>query len=286
MTQKKSEIFEYSFQSNYFNYKGNLIHYIDEGEGEILLFHHGTPSWSYEFRNIIAKLSNKYRCIAFDMLGFGLSDKPMIDYNLELHNDVFEKFIKYLKIDKFSIIAHDFGGPISLTYCVENVQKINKIFLLNTWAFPLTFLKNSTFISKFLSSRITDFLYLNLNFPIRILMPKAFKNWKNMDSKIKNNYAFPFDKKENRYGTLGFAKSLFGAENFYNRLYSNLHKLDDKNLYIIWGENDTLLDIEIFEKLKEAFKNSTSNRIEAGHFLAEEQAELVSILIDEKFDIK
>ena len=67
---------EYPFNSNYFNVNGHQMHYIDEGQGETILFIHGTPSWSFDFRNVIKSLSKNYRCIAIDHVGFGLSDKP------------------------------------------------------------------------------------------------------------------------------------------------------------------------------------------------------------------
>lgn len=51
-------------------------HYVDEGQGEPLLFVHGTPTWSYEWRHLIRALARSRRCIAPDLLGFGLSDRP------------------------------------------------------------------------------------------------------------------------------------------------------------------------------------------------------------------
>jgi hypothetical protein len=67
---------EYPFESQYLNVEGDRLHYIDAGEGEILLFVHGTPSWSFEYRNIIKDLPGSFRCIAIDHIGFGLFDKP------------------------------------------------------------------------------------------------------------------------------------------------------------------------------------------------------------------
>ena len=67
---------EYPFAPEYFSINGNKLHYIDEGQGETILYVHGTPSWSFDFRNIIRKLKNEYRCIAVDHIGFGLSSKP------------------------------------------------------------------------------------------------------------------------------------------------------------------------------------------------------------------
>ena len=52
------------------------MHYVDEGIGEPIVFVHGNPAWSFEFRNLIKEFSTTNRCIAPDLIGFGLSDKP------------------------------------------------------------------------------------------------------------------------------------------------------------------------------------------------------------------
>src|SRR5688572_12615386 len=55
---------------------GERLHYVDEGAGETLLFAHGTPTWSFEWRHLIRALAPTHRCVAPDHLGFGLSDRP------------------------------------------------------------------------------------------------------------------------------------------------------------------------------------------------------------------
>ena len=67
---------EYPFQSHYYHINGHDMHYVDEGKGPVLLYVHGTPSWSFDFRHVIKALSALFRCIAIDHMGFGLSDKP------------------------------------------------------------------------------------------------------------------------------------------------------------------------------------------------------------------
>ena len=67
---------EYPFKSNYFNLPLGKMHYVDQGEGIPIVFVHGKPGWSFEFRKSIKELSKTNRCIANDHIGFGLSDKP------------------------------------------------------------------------------------------------------------------------------------------------------------------------------------------------------------------
>ena len=67
---------EYPFTPHFHTLRAGKMHYIDEGTGETIVMVHGTPTWSFLYRKIIRRLSQKYRCIAPDHLGFGLSDKP------------------------------------------------------------------------------------------------------------------------------------------------------------------------------------------------------------------
>ena len=69
----------FPFESRWVESPKGKIHYVDEGEGNPILFLHGNPTWSFLYRGIIIRLRNNFRCIALDLPGFGLSDHP-VDY--------------------------------------------------------------------------------------------------------------------------------------------------------------------------------------------------------------
>jgi len=101
---------EYPFSSNYFDINGQKLHYIDEGKGETILFVHGTPSWSFDYRNIIKKLKENFRCVAVDHIGFGLSDKQEhYDYSTQNHSKTLEKFVIEKQLSNITLVVHDFG---------------------------------------------------------------------------------------------------------------------------------------------------------------------------------
>ena len=70
----------FPFESKYVGVNGSKIHYIEEGEGEPILFLHGNPTSNYLWRNIIPYLTKQGRCIAPDLIGMGKSGKPDINY--------------------------------------------------------------------------------------------------------------------------------------------------------------------------------------------------------------
>ena len=114
----------FPFESNFVDIKGCKIHYIDEGEGTPVVFSHGVPTSSYLWRNIIPTISQGYRCIAPDMVGFGLSDKPDIDYSIFDHIDYFNYFIDALNLDKFILVMHGWGSVVGFHFAMENPQRI------------------------------------------------------------------------------------------------------------------------------------------------------------------
>jgi len=63
----------YPFDSHFKDINGSLVHYLDEGSGPPLILLHGNPTWSFLYRDIITGLRDRYRCIAVDYPGFGLS---------------------------------------------------------------------------------------------------------------------------------------------------------------------------------------------------------------------
>ena len=96
---------------------GTRIHYVDEGEGEILLMLHGNPSWSFLYRKMITNLKHKFRCIALDYPGFGLSEAPP-DFSFlpREHSHVVERFVDELGLKNMTIVVQDWGGPIGLSW--------------------------------------------------------------------------------------------------------------------------------------------------------------------------
>ena len=80
MKSKKEISAKFPFESKFLEVEGSNIHYIEEGEGDPILFLHGNPTSSYLWRNIIPYMIDHGRCIAPDLIGMGRSGKPNIDY--------------------------------------------------------------------------------------------------------------------------------------------------------------------------------------------------------------
>jgi haloalkane dehalogenase len=115
---------EFDFQSNYLESSNYRVHYIQEGEGDPIIFLHGVPSWSYLWRNVLPYLSSDACCYAFDFLGFGLSDKPDISYDYHCYLKTLTEFINALKLKNITLVMHGFGGIIGSIYAKNNPDNI------------------------------------------------------------------------------------------------------------------------------------------------------------------
>jgi pimeloyl-ACP methyl ester carboxylesterase len=102
---------------------GQTIHYWDVGSGPVVVLVHGLGSRKEgDWGRVVAPLSQKYRVVALDQLGFGQSDKPMIDYSIQTYVDFLNEFLHELKIEKASLVGESLGGWISAAYALQTAS--------------------------------------------------------------------------------------------------------------------------------------------------------------------
>ena len=169
---------EYPFSEKYFDLPMGRMHYIDEGDSEhSIVMVHGNPAWSFTYRKLIKCLSIKYRCIAPDHIGFGLSDKPeKWDYLPESHSENFEKLLKHLDVTSITLIVGDWGGPIGLSYAVNHPERVKSIIITNTWMWSVKGVIHYEVFSRFMGGIIGRTLIRKYNFFVKVLMKKMFRS--------------------------------------------------------------------------------------------------------------
>lgn len=268
---------EYPFASRYFPINGQRIHYVDEGKGEIVLFVHGTPSWSFDFRHSIKALSSQYRCIALDHIGFGLSDKPeQYDYSTQNHSRTLETFILQKGLENITLVVHDFGGPIGLNVALRHPGKFKRLVILNSWLWSSKNEPEFIKFSKVLKSPLLPFLYRRLNFSPRFLLPKSFGDHK-LPKDLHSQYTRPFASSKERNGTLAFARSLLNDQDWFAQLWEKRAAIADIPTLFIWGMKDTFITPKYLYTFADVFSNAHVHKLETcGHFPQEEQAESVT----------
>ncbi|MDR2664147.1 MAG: alpha/beta fold hydrolase [Puniceicoccales bacterium] len=112
------------------------MHYVDEGDGNMVLFFHDIPLWSFYFRNLIRDLRAQFRCVAPDYRGFGLSSKPShLNYSLRSITDDVLAFLRELNVGKFSLVLHGWGGVPGMVVAARWPERVRRIVLLNANCF-------------------------------------------------------------------------------------------------------------------------------------------------------
>jgi haloalkane dehalogenase len=264
----------YPFENKFMRLEAGNMHYVDEGKGETILFVHGTPTWSFLYRDFIEELSKDYRCIAIDHLGFGLSDKPgVVSGTPKWHSKNLSEFIKKMNLQEITLVVHDFGGPIGLAAGIEHAERIEKVVLFNSWLWATKQDKEAQKIDKTINSWLGKFLYLNMNFSPKVLLKKGFANKKNLSKEIHKQYIKPFPDKTSRIPLLDLAKALVGSSDWYQAQWEKLDQLSDKEWLILWGTKDEFITMEYLKKWQERLPNVKTKRLECGHFVQEEKTE-------------
>ncbi len=114
---------------------GARVHYVDEGEGETLLFLHGNPSWSFQWRDLIHGLRDSYRCVALDFPGFGMSEAPAgFSFTAREESRVLEEFMDRLGLRDVTLVMQDWGGPIGMGLAERRPELVRRLILGSTWA--------------------------------------------------------------------------------------------------------------------------------------------------------
>jgi haloalkane dehalogenase len=101
--------------------------YLEQGEGDVVLFLHGNPTSSYLWRNVIPFVAKTHRAIAPDLIGMGQSGKPDIEYSYQEHYDYLSAFIVELGLTDITLAVHDWGAGLGFDYARSNPSKIKRI---------------------------------------------------------------------------------------------------------------------------------------------------------------
>lgn len=266
----------YPFSPHYFNTANGKIHYVDEGEGSPILFVHGTPTWSFLYRDFIKAFAKTHRCIAPDHLGFGLSDKPENFRGFpQDHAHNLKELILHLNLQNITLVVHDFGGPIGLGAALEMPERIERVVLMNTWLWETKNDKAALKVDKIINSFLGKLLYLRFNFSPKVLLKKAYADKKLLTKEIHRHYIQPYPKKNSRYGLYNIGQALVGASGWYQEQWEKLDVLLSKPWLVLWGIKDAFITPNYLEKWKERMPNATIKKLETGHFVQEEASEEV-----------
>ncbi len=261
----------YPFRPHHLDTPDGRMHYVDEGTGPVVLLVHGTPTWSFLYRDVIRELSRDHRVVAPDHLGFGLSDKSVAaPYRPEDHAARLALLIERLGLEDITLVVEDFGGPIGLSYAIERPGNVRALVLMNTWLWSLKG-TSSEKAGRLFSTAPGRFLYTRLNFSPRVMLPSAFGDRKKLTKRIHRQYLAPFGSPAERQGAWAFARALVGSDAWYESLWQRRDRLARKPALLLWGMKDPAFGPAYLARWKEALPDARVMEFaDAGHFVPEE----------------
>ncbi len=258
------------------------MHYVDEGprDAPVVVFVHGTPSWSHEWRHAMAALSKTHRCIAPDHLGFGHSDKPpaaRFAYHYRDHRQNLEALLAHLGVDRFHLVVHDLGGLIALPLALDAPQRILSLGIVQSWMWDFGDDPEFQRARKLLLSPLMRFLYLRLNFSAKKLVKMAWGSRAPLTEALHREFTDRFPDAASRVGTLAFARLMGGEIAFPDAIWARRKELPQVPTLVIWGEGDKLVTTRHRDRWKEAVPRAEFLSLpEVGHWPQIEAADEVT----------
>ena len=278
----------YPFESRETMLDGRRCHYVDEGEGETLLLVHGNPTWSFYWRDIIRAMRNRYRVLAVDLIGLGLSEKPSpreYSYRLDRRVADLNEFIEKLGLERITLVAHDWGGAVGMGAAAAAPERFSRFVLMNTAAFLAP-----SCPWKIRACRIPLFGPLavqGLNLFVKAALRTTVAKPERMTPAVRAGLAAPYDSWRNRAGVLRFVYDIPLSPK--HPTYATLQQIEeglaqfrDRPVCLIWGMQDWCFSPWFLDRFIEIFPHAEVHRIsDAGHYVVEDAHERIAPLMDE-----
>jgi haloalkane dehalogenase len=303
------------------------MHYVDEGpldssngrQPETLLFVHGNPTWSFHWRRLILALRDRYRCVAPDHIGCGLSDKPPRFLTLSNHIDHLSSLVGTLDLNSITLLAQDWGGAIGLAAMLGIPTHFERIILFNTGAFPPRYIP-----WRIAACRLPILGRLAVqggNLFSRAALRMTLARQPRLEPEVAAGYLAPYDSWASRRAVYGFVRDiprrpsnwilrkLADVErqtsvwpptghayvddlplltwcNTWRRLVAierHLPRLADRPSCLIWGMRDWCFRPDCLDRFLQAWPQAEVHRLaDVGHWVVEDAPEQ-SLAIVERF---
>lgn len=255
---------------------GSNIRYREFGESsgtsKHLLFLHGLGSSSDRWIDIPEAFSRHYHTVAVDLIGFGGSDSPHLNYTINTFREFVLDFMSSIQIDdgKTTIIGHSLGGYIAAEIAIENRNMVDSLVLIDSSGMLD---KPTPLLDEYLEAAISA----SHEKVKRVFEHLVAQSWRVIPILVD-----VFINRINRPGAKhAFESAFFNSTNTQIGLY-RLKKIQNVPTLIIWGKNDRLIPVEHSKLFEQTIKNSSLEIVEdAGHAPYAEKPAIVSEILHE-----
>jgi haloalkane dehalogenase len=283
---------DYPFARRFLNVGGARMHFLDEGprEAEPILMLHGNPTWSFFYRHVITALAQDYRCIVPDHVGMGLSETPGEEryrYTLAHRVDDLGRLLDHLGITKnLTLLLHDWGGMIGMSWARRRPEAVRRIALLNTAAFPLPEGARLPWQLLFSRTALGALAIRGFNAFSRYALRRCVTR-RRLSREVSAAYLAPYRSWHERLPVLRFVQDIPlspGDESLgeVEATADMLKLFGDRPAIIFWGMRDFVFNDRFLRQWIEYLPAAEVHRYgDSGHYLLEERWEEITPLLRE-----
>lgn len=259
-------LFKYTNRNSRFLVVDNtMVHYRDEGSGEVLVMLHGAFSSLHTFNAWTRLLKDQYRIIRLDLMGFGLTGpNEHGDYSIPNHIRVLKKFLNILEIDACTLVGSSLGGWISWEFCLRYPKRVQRLVLIDSAGFlsedniPLPFkLAKAPIFGRVIR-------YVVRRGILEQFVKQVYHDSSKVDALLVDRYYDLFSREGNSDAFIKLVNTKH-KDNTHN-----LRRIDQPVL-ILWGEEDSWIPLTTAWLFKDALPQAQVKIYpEVGHIPMEE----------------
>lgn len=267
---------------------GIRLHYVTQGEGQLMLMLHGFPEFWYSWRHQISEFAKDFKVVAPDLRGYNDSDKPAHKsaYVMTEFIQDMKGLIEALGYDRAILIGHDWGGAIAWQFAYTHPAMVDRLIVLNI-PHPAKFAEGLRTPQQLIKSSYIFFFQLPLlpEWFIQLNDYKALEsafagmavNKKTFSQVDIDAYKDAFAKRGALTATLNYYRNLF-QQGITTREWGVL----DVPTLMIWGEDDLPLGKELTYGTAQYVRDFRVRYIpNCSHWVQQEQPQLVNQYIRE-----
>jgi acyl-coenzyme A synthetase/AMP-(fatty) acid ligase/pimeloyl-ACP methyl ester carboxylesterase len=230
---------------------------------------HGNPTWSYMWRNFVRELGQQWRVIALDQLGMGFSSRSSGARTLAMRIDDLNELLVAANVDgPITLIAHDWGGPVSLGWATKNPSRVEKLVLFNTGTqIPvsgvpgLIKVSNTPVLRNAICSRTKAFV-------VGAVLPTG-----GVPREVRRAYYAPYGSASRRQAIAHFVADIPTTDSHVtapvlNELAQRAHHLRVPTL-LMWGTRDFVFHTGVLADMQKTFPHARTITLDIGHLSPE-----------------
>jgi len=231
---------------------GAKIHYVEAGSGAPVILIHGLADNVAIWDPVIPALAARFRVIALDQIGFGRSDKPLLNYRVSTLVDFLDVFLTELKIERASLVGNSLGGWVAAAYALAHPERVERLVLSDAAGYAA--------LTKTMDSRALRALRVASRDDIRYLGPLAFH-----DKRFYQDVDTAFKERVTAGDSYTVAQVLDSMIRGDDALDNKLQTLKQPTL-VLWGREDKLIPLSFGEQFHREIVDSRLRIIDnCGH---------------------